>query len=320
VRSIKVSGGRLYLNGKLLVVRGVGYHEDVRERGAALTNADREWLVDEAKALGSTVMRTHYPPHPYIHELADRKGMLLWSEIPVFQVKTSYLKLLSVRVQAARLLAKNIRANRNHPSVMAWSIGNELSSKPGATQGFYIRRAAALARQLDPTRPVGIAMASYPSSGCQTEYAPLDIIGSYEYFGWYPGPGGQIFDRTKLGPYLDFLRQCYPDKALLITEFGAEANREGPVEEKGTWAFQQDWIAYHMSTFATKPWLSGTIYWALNEFRVRPGWDGGNPRPKPPLHQKGLDTYDRSRKPAWYDLQQWFTTGKGPPPYTVPGQ
>jgi beta-glucuronidase len=319
VRSIKVSGGRLYLNGKLLVVRGVGYHEDVRERGAALTNADREWLVDEAKALGSTVMRTHYPPHPYIHELADRKGMLLWSEIPVFQVKTSYLKLLSVRVQAARLLAKNIRANRNHPSVMAWSIGNELSSKPGATQGYYIRRAAQLAHQLDPTRPVGIAIASYPSSGCQTEYAPLDIIGSNEYFGWYPGPGGQIFDRTKLGPYLDFLRRCYPDKALLITEFGAEANREGPIEEKGTWAFQQDWIAYHMSTFATKPWLSGTIYWALNEFRVRPGWDGGNPRPNPPVHQKGLDTYDRSRKPAWYDIQQWFSTGKGPPPYTVPG-
>jgi beta-glucuronidase len=320
VRSIKVTNGRLYLNGEPLLVRGVGFHEDTRQRGMAITNADRDWMFGEAKALGSTIMRTHYPPHPYLHELADRRGMFLWSEIPVFQVKTSYLKLLSVRVQAARLLAKNIRANRNHASVMAWSIGNELSSKPGATQGFYIRRAAKLARELDPTRPVGIAIASYPSSGCQTEYAPLDIIGSNEYFGWYPGPGGQIFDRTKLSGYLDFIRECYPDKAMLITEFGAEANREGPIEEKGTWSFQQDWINYHMSVFATKPWLSGTIYWALNEFRVRPGWDGGNPRPNPPVHQKGLDTYDRSRKPAWYDVQQWFTTGKGPAPYTVPGQ
>jgi beta-glucuronidase len=320
VRSIKVTNGRLYLNGEPLLMRGVGFHEDTRQRGFAITNADRDWMFNEAKALGATVMRTHYPPHPYLHELADRKGMLLWSEIPVFQVRTSYLKLLSVRVQAARLLAKNIRANRNHVSVMAWSIGNELSSKPGATQGYYIRRAVKLAHTLDPTRPVGLAIASYPSSGCHTEYAPLDIIGSNEYFGWYPGPGGQIFDRTKLGPFLDSLRECYPDKALVITEFGAEANREGPIEEKGTWAFQQDWINYHMSVFATKPWLSGTIYWALNEFRVRPGWEGGNPRPNPPVHQKGLVTYDRSRKPAWYDLQQWFTLGRGPAPYAIPGQ
>ena len=108
VRSIKVSGGRLYLNGEPLMLRGVGFHEDTRQRGFALTNADRDWLFSEAKALGSNVMRTHYPPHPYLHELADRKGMLLWSEIPVFQVKTSYLKLLSVRVQAARLLKRNI--------------------------------------------------------------------------------------------------------------------------------------------------------------------------------------------------------------------
>jgi beta-glucuronidase len=319
VRSIKVVSGRLYLNGKPLVLRGVGYHEDTKQRGFAISDADRDWLFGEAKAVGANVMRTHYPPHPYLHELADRKGMLLWSEIPVFQVKTSYLKLLSVRVQAARLLQRNITANRNHPSVLLWSIGNELSSKPGTTQGYYIRRAVKLAHQLDPTRPVGIATASYPSAGCQTEYAPLDVIGFNEYFGWYPGPGGQIFDRTKLSGYLDSVRQCYPDKAIVITEFGAEANREGPVEEKGTWAFQRDFINYHMNVFATKPWLSGTIYWALNEFRVRPGWDGGNPRPNPPVHQKGLVTYDRSRKQSFYDIQQWYTTGKGPAPYTVPG-
>ena len=53
---------------------------------------------------------------------------------------------------------------------------------------------------------------------------------------------------------------------------------------------------------------------------MRPGWDGGNPRPNPPVHQKGLVTYDRSRKLSFYDVQQWFTTGKGPAPYTVPGQ
>ena len=55
--------------------------------------------------------------------------------------------------------------------------------------------------------------------------------------------------------------------------------------------------------FATKPWLSGAIYWALKEFRVRPGWDGGNPRPKPPLHQKGLIAFTGVRKPAFFDVR-----------------
>jgi beta-glucuronidase len=66
----------------------------------------------------------------------------------------------------------------------------------------------------------------------------------------------------------------------------------------------------------SKPWLSGSLYWALNEFRVRPNWDGGNPRPSPPVHQKGLVTYDRTRKPAWLDVQRLFSAHQQ---YLVPG-
>ena len=308
VRSIRVSSdGLLYLNGRRYSVRGVGFHEDTKERGFAITNADREFLVNEAKTLGATMMRTHYPPHPYTHELADRQGMMLWSEIPVYSNKTVYLKRKRVRRLAAKELRRNIETHQNHASVAIWSIGNELSSKPGPVQGYYIQRAVREAKRLDPTRPVGLAVAGYPSAGCQTEYAPLDIVGVNEYFGWYPGPSGQIFDRTRLGAYLDGVRRCYPDKAVFVTEFGAEANREGPVEEKGTWLHQQDFVNYHLAVHDSKPWLSGSLYWALNEFRVRPGWDGGNPRPAPPIHQKGLVAYDRTRKPAWYDVQRLFS-------------
>jgi len=223
-----------------------------------------------------------------------------------------------VRQLAAKELEKNIVANQNHPSVMLWSIGNELSARPGPVQASYIKRATAQAKALDPTRPVGIAVAGYPQVGCQPEYEPLDVIGFNEYFGWYPGPSGQVFDRTKLSAYLDSIRKCYPDKALVISEFGAEANRDGPVEEKGTNAFQQDFVNYHLSVYATKPWLSGAAYWALNEFRVRPGWEGGNPRPLPPLHQKGVLRYgDFSRKPAWADLQRSFA---GTRQYAAPGE
>jgi beta-glucuronidase len=306
IRSIKVVDGHLLLNGRPVDLRGVGLHEDDPVTGFAITPARRAQIVAQAKEIGATVIRAHYPLHPDIQELADREGLLIWSEIPVYAIKTKYLKRLEVRKLAAHELEENIIANQNHPSIMLWSIGNELSSRPGPVQSFYIDRAVRQAKALDPSRPVGLAVAGYPSAGCRPQYAPLDVIGVNEYFGWYPGPNGQIADRDGLSDFLDGIRACYPRKAILISEFGAEANRDGPVQERGTYQFQEDFVNYHLGVYAGKPWLSGAIYWALQEFRVRPNWDGGNPRPSSPIHQKGLLRFDGSKKPAWFDIQRLF--------------
>jgi beta-glucuronidase len=307
IRSIKVVNGRLMLNGSYLNLRGVGLHEDSKAQGFAIDDARREELLKAAKELGATVIRTHYPLAPYTHELADRLGLFIWSEIPVYHVSSVGFAHRSVRDAAVRLLTRNIKTNQNHPSVLLWSIGNELPSRPTQSQRIYIRDAVRTAHRLDPTRPVGLAYAGYTSVGCQPAYAPLDVLGVNDYFGWYVGPGGQIFDRTKLPAYLDSVCACYPRQAIFVTEFGAEANRDGPPEEKGSYAYQQDFVNYHLGVFATKPWLSGALYWALNEFWVRPGWDGGDPRPQPPVFQKGLISYDGIRKPAFADVQRWFT-------------
>jgi beta-glucuronidase len=304
VRSVDVQDGRLRLNGQPVQLRGVGLHEDTAAQGFAVDNTFRRWLVDRTKELGATMLRTHYPMHPYIHEIADREGLLIWSEIPVYAHKSSVIDNITPRALAE--LRHNIETNGSHPSVLIWSIANELSSKPGPTQGTYIRRAKRAARQIDPTRPVGLAVAAYPGAGCQRRYGPLDVVGVNDYFGWYPGPSGSLFDRDRLSDYLDALRRCYPNDAVMITEFGAEANRDGSIEDKGTYAFQQDFVNYHLSVFATKPWLSGALYWAINEFRVRPEWDGGNPWPSSPIHQKALLHYDGTPKPAWTDVQRWF--------------
>jgi beta-glucuronidase len=306
IRSIKVVAGHLTLNGRPLSLRGVGIHEDDPVAGFAINSARRAQIIAQAKELGATVIRSHYPLHPEMYELADREGLLMWSEIPVYSVKTQYLKRLAVRKLAARELEDNIIANQNHASILLWSIGNELSARPGPVQQNYIERAVRQAKALDPSRPIALAVAGYPSAGCRPQYGALDVIGINDYFGWYPGPNGQIADRDALPEFLDTMRACYPNKAIFVSEFGAEANRDGPVEEKGTFQFQQDFVNFHLGIYATKPWLSGALYWALQEFRVRPNWDGGNPRPNPPIHEKGLLRFDGSKKPAWFDVQRIF--------------
>lgn len=306
IRSIKVVGGHLMLNGKPLHFRGFGVHEDSADQGFAIDDAQREQQIQWAREAGATLFRSHYPLHPYTYERLDELGMLAWTEVPVYSVKTAELAKASVRAAAANELADAVQTNLNHPSIIVWSAGNELSSKPGPVQGLYIKHAVQEAKALDPTRPVGLAVAGYPDAGCQSEYGPLDVLGINDYFGWYAGPGGQIADRSLLPGYLDAVRACYPHKAIVVTETGAEANRHGPVEERGTYEFQQDYANYHFGVYATKPWLSGAIWWGLQEFAVRPGWDGGNPWPDPPIHEKGLITMSGEKKPAFYDIQRIY--------------
>jgi beta-glucuronidase len=303
IRSIKVVGGHLLLNGRPLNFRGVGLQEDSLQYGFALNNQLMTQDLMQVKQLGATVIRVHYPYNPFIQEEADKLGIMIWSEVPVYSIKAKYLKSQLVRKLATHYIERNIADNQNHPSIIVWSIGNELSSDPGPVQGAYIARAVHTAHRMDPTRPVGLAVAVGSSKGCQTEYAPLDILGLNEYYGWYPGPQGTTADESQMSAALDAIHQCYPDKALAITETGAEANRNGPVEERGTYQFQDAYAAYHFGIYATKPYLSGAIWWALKEFRVRPGWTGENPRPTPPLFEKGLITMDNQYKPAFSVLQ-----------------
>ncbi len=289
IRSITVaSGGRLELNGRILHLRGVSFHEQDVRLGAALDPAHLRRLMGWVRALGASVIRVHYPFNPQIEEMADRYGILIWSEVPVYQLPSRYLAEPAVIGQAHALLQQNILTNQNHPSVLLWSIGNELTTPPDGGEARYIAGAAALAHKLDPTRPVGMAISDWPGVPCQQAYAPLDVVGFNDYFGWFDAGGGATDDRDALSPFLNNFRACYPTKALFVSEFGFEGSRHGPVEERGTYEFQDDAIQYHLHVFANKPWLAGAIYWVLQDFASSPGWGGGDPWPDPPFVQKGL--------------------------------
>jgi beta-glucuronidase len=102
------------------------------------------------------------------------------------------------------------------------------------------------------------------------------------------------------------MHSAYPSKALFVTEFGAEANREGPIDEKGTYAFQQDFLRFHLATYAARPFINGALIWILRDFRVKPGWEGGNPKPVPPVNFKGLVATDGREKPSFEEVARIF--------------
>lgn len=319
IRQIKVTpDGRLSLNGKILHLRGFGLHEDNVLTGAAVTDQIRDQYVAWTKELGATIIRGHYPFSPYLQEQADRKGILLWSEVPVWSVESQYLERPSVREEAFDVIRQNIATNGNHPSILTWSIGNELTSQPGPAEEAYIGGAAKVVKKLDPTRPVTLALIGYPPDTCRRIYKVLDLVGVNTYFGWYPGPVGQTADAELLSQFLDQIRGCYPKKPVMVTEFGAEGNRSGPPEEKGTYEFQADYLRSTLAVLNSKPYLAGAIYWTLQAFRVRPGYIGGDPRGEAPWHQKGpLDRFGNKR-PVFSLLQQAYTstqqfTAQGPP-------
>ncbi len=308
IRSITVAGdGSLLLNGRKLDLRGFDIHEMNLATGDALSPAQLGALVGWVRELGGGIIRAHYPLDPQIEEAADRDGILLWSEVPVYQVSTPYLNNPTWLAFAHQELRTNILTNQNHPSVLVWSVGNELSTPPPDAEARYIAGAAALAHQLDPTRPVGMAIASWPGVDCQSAYAPLDVIGFNDYFGWFDAGGGSTDDMDALSPYLDFLHSCYPNKSLMITEFGFEGNRSGPVEERGTYQFQAAAAAFHLGVFASKPYISAAMWFALQDFPAHPGWTGGNPFGDPPFVQKGeIDSNGQPRQPLFGTIQSIY--------------
>jgi len=299
VRQWTVADGHALLNGRRLDLRGASFHEQTPAHGAALTAADRRGIVGELRAIGANATRAHYPLHPALLEAFDRLGIVVWEQIPVWRLSGRELRG-PLRARALASLDELVRRDRTHASVMAWSVANE-TLRGGAAEARYLRAAAARARGLDPTRLVAADAPLRPLAELPAALRGLDAIGVNDYVGWYGGtlPGDLLDD-------LGRLRTRFPAQALFVTEFGAEANRRGPAARKGTYAFQTRFLRRSLDAFARSGVLSGALVWALRDFAVRPGWDGGNPRPHPPLNEKGLFRRDGSPKPAAAAVRRAF--------------
>jgi beta-glucuronidase len=310
LRRIQIDDGRILINRRPIQGRGAAYHEDLPGKGAALSDADIDKIVDDLKAVGATMTRVHYLFDERLLDKFDEEGILVWNEAPIW-ARDRRLKNAAGRKEALSQFKRTVVGARNHPSVFVNSVANELSNTPDKVSGTkaYIRDAASMARTLDPTTPVGIAIRTIPGTAKQKIYEKLDIIGFNHYLGWYPCPPAAQTSLDQLPGFIDKLRRDYPNEGIVMSEFGAEATRDGPATEKDTFGFQSDYVKKTLDIVDRRPYLGGAIYWALREFAVRPEWDGGACRPvdqSNAIHRKGLLNYDGTPKPAWDVARQRF--------------
>ncbi len=306
----KTADGRVFLNGRRLVARGISLHEDDARVGSAWRRSQLDDLLRRVRDLRATMVRAHYPLNPYVLEQLDRRGVMVWDSAPVNLVQNDRWAKPSVRRAAVRASQDMVLRDRGHPSVLAFSIADELPIPVRAAQQEFIRAAARRVRELDPTRLVAVdRVARYGApDDAHPVFGLFDALGVNEYFGWYRGalpPRKPAYTRD-LGRYYDTLHRQQPHAALFVTEFGAEANRRGPVAEKGTNAFQARYLRLHIAQALAKPYLNGASVWALRDFRVHSAWTGGNPKPQPPWNQKGIIAANGRPKPAYYAVRDAF--------------
>ena len=311
LRSVEVKRGLLHLNNRRIQLRGASLHEDMIGHGAALTGGDFDTIVRELKELGANVTRSHYVLSEGLLRRLDRAGIMVWNQAPVWQ-RDHGANLLQYPLERKRAVAqveRTVKAARNHPAVITHSVANELAFKADTKLGTkrFLRAARERAQELDPSVPISVDTKGRPGFGEQFTYGQFELIGINQYFGWYEW----VKDFELLEPFLQEMRDHYPDRALVMTEFGAEGRpdlADKPADFKGSYAFQEQHVDRTLDVVDRQTGLSGAIHWTLREFEIFPGWFGGayGGSGRMTRHHKGLLTYGGGRKPAWNKVREHY--------------
>ncbi len=298
-RSIEARGTEILLNGRPIFLRGVCMHEEAPLRGGRANGSeDARMLLGWARELGANFVRlAHYPHNEFMIREADRLGILLWSEIPVYWtiLWDNPATLENARNQLSEVIARD----KNRAAVVIWSVANETPlSEPRLS---FLKNLVSHARQLDPTRLVSAAMERhYVNDTTQMIDDPLgeflDVLGCNEYVGWYDGLPEKA-DRLEW-------KSKY-DKPLIMSEFGGDAlfGRHGDALTRWTEEYQENIYQHQIGMLKKIPFLRGTAPWILMDFR-------SPRRPLPGIqdywNRKGLVSNRGEKKKAFYVLQGWY--------------
>ena len=297
-RTIETTGTKILLNGKPIVLHGVCIHAEAPFRTGRVNNdQDVATLLGWVKELGGNFVRlAHYPHDQRMTRAADKLGILVWSEVPVYWAVQ--FEKEDVFAKSQQQLHEEIRRDRDKASVILWSIANETPNNAARTA--FLTRSAEFVHQEDPTRLVTAALLVH--GDVKTKYIDdplgkaLDVIGFNEYIGWYEGTP-EAADATEW-------KIAY-DKPLITSEFGggAKAGLHGPDDQRWTEEYQAEIYRHQIGMLNKIPQLRGTTPWILMDFRspVRelPGIQDG-------FNRKGLVSDQGKKKAAFFVLQKAY--------------
>jgi beta-glucuronidase len=306
IRTVAVDGARLLLNGQPVALRGFGMHEDAALRGRG--HDDARMVRDFALLnwIGANSFRTsHYPYAEEVLDYADRHGLLVIDEAPAVGLHLSLGHMgdhgartfgpgaIGAAAGTAHLAALRelIARDRNHPSVIAWSIANEPDTAEPAAREYFAPLVAAV-RELDPGRPVTFANVATAPPGADVVADLFDLICVNRYYGWYAETGDLATAERELEAELRvWARRGQP---ILVTEFGADALPGLHALPPIMWSeeYQAALIEMSVRVFRRIPEVIGEHVWNFADFSTaqavhRPG---GN--------HKGVFTRDRQPKAA----------------------
>jgi beta-glucuronidase len=299
-RTIEVQGGKILLNGKPIFLRGISMHEEAPFRGGrAFSPEDAQTLLGWVKDLGCNFVRfAHYPHNENEIRLADRIGLLVWSEIPVYwDIDWSNPATLA---NAEAQLRDMIARDHNRAAIALWSLSNETPVKPERIT--FLKQLAQEARELDSTRLITSAMnhVDKTSPELRTLSDPLgevlDVLGINEYIGWYEGSPD---DADKIH------WKSLWNKPIIVSEFGGGApfGLHGDADDRWTEEYQDNLYQHQLKMVQGIPNLGGMTPWVLMDFRsptrMLPGIQDYHNR-------KGLISDRGQRKLAFYTLQEFY--------------
>ena len=302
-RTIETRGKQILLNGKPVYLRGISIHEEKAYGGGrANSTADAHTLLSWAKELGCNFVRlAHYPHNEYAVREAERMGLLVWSEIPVYW--TIAWTNPQTYQNAERQLTDMIRRDQNRANVIIWSIANE--TPHSAERDTFLSRLATKARSLDNTRLISMAMEVTSASNYKNrlqdnmnEY--VDVISFNEYIGWYR----DVNDASKM----EWEIPC--DKPVIISEFGggAKYGLHGAKNQRWTEEFQENLYRENIAMLEKIDGLAGTTPWILKDFRSPRRVLNGI---QDYYNRKGLFSDQGEKKKAFYVLRDWYEKKRG---------
>ncbi|HEX6763940.1 MAG TPA: glycoside hydrolase family 2 TIM barrel-domain containing protein, partial [Polyangiaceae bacterium] len=291
LRTVTVDGKALLVNDRPVYLRGFGRHEDfpIAGRGLVPPVVVKDYAL--MRWIGANSFRTtHYPYSDEMLDLADRLGFLVIAETPAVGLFFDEAGL-ERRLSLCRAFTEElVLRDKNHPSVVAWSLANEPHSRRPEAHAFFANLVAH-ARSLDSTRPV--TLVSYLGAE-ETSFELCDFVSVNRYNGWYTQSGRIAEGMGLLSAELDRIHERF-GKPVLLSEFGADAVPGSHAEpsEMFTEEYQAEMIAAVIGVLRQKDYVMGEHVWNLCDFKT-----GQAIHRVSGLNYKGVFTRDRRPKQA----------------------